>query len=76
MRTLSDERVLKEFKTVIVPGCFNDTFANVSLFKSTPLFTKYIYSLEKDGFINRDQATRLEFKFVRIIQKRGEHDYL
>ena len=71
MQALTNAQVLKEFKTVIVPGIFKDTFKNVSLFDSAPMFTKYIGSLMRDGFIDRDQATRLEFDFVKIIQKRG-----
>ena len=71
MLQLTNQQVLKEFKTKIVPGIFKDTFKNVSLFDSAPMFTKYIGSLLRDGFINRDQASSLELDFVKIIQKRG-----
>lgn len=68
---IEDELILKEFKKVIVPGVFGVSFANVNIVEAGTLFVKYLNDIEKKGFINRDQAIRLEFKFVRIIQKRG-----
>ena len=70
MSLLTNKRILEEFKTVIVPGVFNDTFENVDITKSTVLFSKYMIGLQQEKFIGAKQASELEIEFIEIVQER------
>ena len=65
-----EQILLKEFKTVIVPGVFKKSFEEVPIVKSTELFAKYLKSLEDKNIITTDISSKAENLFIKII-KRG-----
>lgn len=71
---ITANRIIKEFKTVIVPEMFGKPFYEVDFLKSTTMFMKYIDRLLEENLIDRDMATTVEFKFVKKLSKTEEFD--
>ncbi|MCK5537522.1 MAG: hypothetical protein KAI79_11895 [Bacteroidales bacterium] len=70
MSLLTNKRILEEFKTIIIPGIFGDTFENVDIDKSTVIFERYMIGLQHEKFIDATQASQLEVEFTKIMQER------
>ena len=70
MSLLTTNRVMEEFKKIIVPGIFGDTIENVDIDKLTVIFERYMIGLQHEKFIDATQASLLEVEFTKIMQER------
>jgi len=72
---IPNARIIKEFKTVIVPGVFNATYNSLikkdfeNVIKISTLFSKYIIGLEQEKYINSKQAQELDLLWVKELEQ-------